>query len=269
MTGRANPAQANIHPTAVIHTGAVIGKGCVIGPYCVVGEHVILGAGVQLHSHVVLAGRLTIGDNVQVFPFASIGQKAQDLKYRGGIGTVTIGERTVLREYVTINQPTFPDGMTSLGADCSILAYCHIAHDCKVGKGVIMSNCVQLAGHVEVGDYAVLGGLAAVHQFCRIGTLSMVGACAKLVMDAVPFCLFDGYPATPRSLNKVNLKRHDIAEDDIRVLTALFKVFFRSGRSSNEALAAAERLNPDNMYVRTFAEFVRHSERGVARPSGK
>lgn len=261
--------KAVVHPTAVIEEGAVVGEDCRIGPYCIIGNQVVLKPGVVLHSHVVLAGRLTLGAGVEVFPFASIGQKTQDLKYAGGVGTVVVGDRTILREYVTIHQPTFADGLTSLGGDCAILAYSHIAHDCRVGNGVIMSNGVQLAGHVEVGDYAVIGGMAGVHQFCRVGTMSMIGACAKLVMDAVPYCLFDGVPATPRAINKINLQRRGADAAAMQAMSSAYRIVFRSGLAVEDAANRLLGEFPDNQYVTNFVDFIRKSERGIARPAGK
>lgn len=261
--------KTSIHPSAVIAPGAVIGEGCQIGPFCVLGDHVTLGEGVKLHSHAVLTGKLTVGDEAEIFPFASVGQKTQDLKYQGGLGTVTIGARTVLREYVSVHQPTFEDGLTSIGDDCTILAYCHIAHGCRVGHHVIMSNQASLAGHVIVGNHVVIGGMSGVHQFCKVGDYAMLGAFSKLVMDLLPFCLGEGGPAFPRMINKINLQRNGFSAEQIQNLNKAFKIFFRAGLSSEDALQKLKENFPGDDHIATFIEAVHTSERGVARPSAR
>ena len=180
---------AIIHATAVIAPGAEIGADCDIGPYCVVGPDVTLGSGTRLQSHVVVDGHTAIGPGCEVFPFACLGKRTQDLKYKGGTAFVEIGAGTTLREYVTVNAATADGGKTVVGDGCHILAYCHIAHECRLGNEIIMSNATQLAGHVTVGDGAVFGGVGGVHQFVRIGELVMIGATAKVVQDVPPFCL--------------------------------------------------------------------------------
>lgn len=261
--------ETNIHPSAIIAPGAVIGDGCQIGPFCVVDEHVTLGKGVKLHSHAVLTGKLTVGDEAEIFPFASVGQKTQDLKYRGGVGTVTIGARTVLREYVSVHQPTFEDGLTCIGDDCTILAYCHIAHGCQLGHHVIMSNLAQLAGHVTVGNHVVMGGMSGVHQFCKIGDYSMIGGAARQIMDAVPFSLLEGSPSVPRAINKINLQRNGFSETSIRNIINAYKIVFKSNLSAQDAVAKLRADYPGDEHIETFAAFVENSERGIARPAVK
>ncbi|MDT8391601.1 MAG: acyl-ACP--UDP-N-acetylglucosamine O-acyltransferase [Lentisphaeria bacterium] len=258
-----------IHPSAIIAPGAVIGEGCRIGPFCVVGEHVTLGRGVTVRSHAVLEGKLTVGDEAEIFPFASVGQKTQDLKYRGGVGTVTIGARTVLREYVSVHQPTEEDGLTRVGDDCAILAYCHIAHDCRLGNHVIMSNLSQLAGHVTVGHHVVMGGMSGVHQFCKIGDYSMIGGAARQIMDAVPFSILEGSPSAPRAINKINLQRNGFSEAAIRNITTAYKIVFKSNLSAQDAVAKLRADFPGDEHVETFAAFIESSERGIARPAVK
>ncbi len=260
---------ATIHPSAIVSPQAQIGQACVVGPYCVVGPHVRLGDGSELKSHVVLDGRLTIGQQVQIYPFACIGGQTQDLKYRGGVGQVTVGDRTILREYVTIHQPTFEDGLTCIGSDCAVLAYSHIAHDCRLGNGIVMSNGVQIAGHVTVEDFAVFGGLAGVAQFLRVGTMAMVGACAKLVQDATPFCLLDGTPATPRAINKIGMQRRGLSEAEVAIMNKVYRLFFRSNLSSDEALSQIVEQFPESICARRFVDFAAATEHGVARPLAK
>ena len=177
-----------IHASAIIHSGAQIGDGCEIGPYCVIGGHVVLGEGCRLHSHVVIDGHTVLGRDNEIFPFASIGLKTQDLKAKGGITRTDIGDRNTFREYVTVHSPTNDGDATAVGSDNHILAYCHVAHDCRLGNHIIMSNVATLAGHVTVEDHAVIGGLAAIHQFCRIGKMSIIGGCSKVVQIGRASC---------------------------------------------------------------------------------
>src|SRR5947209_6447164 len=161
----------SIHPTAVVHPKAEIGSGCMVGPYCVIGPDVVLGSGCRLHSHAVIDGHTMLGQDNEIFPFASIGLKTQDLKWKGGLTRTEIGERNTFREYVTVNSATGDGEATTIGSDNHILAYSHIAHNVSVGSHIIMSNVATLAGHVTVEDQAVIGGLVAIHQFCRIGKM--------------------------------------------------------------------------------------------------
>ncbi len=171
---------SEIHSTAVIEEGAQIGDGCRIGPYCVIGPDVTLGSGCELHSHVVVGGRSEIGEGNEFYPFCSIGLKTQDLKWDGGISGTQIGSNNTFREYVTIHSATGDGDVTVIGSHNNLLAYTHVAHDCQLGDHIIMSNVGTLAGHVIVEDRAIIGGLAAVHQFCRIGTMSIIGGCSKV-----------------------------------------------------------------------------------------
>ena len=193
---------SEIHSTAVIEGGAQIGDGCKIGPYCVIGPDVKLGSGCKLHSHVVINGRTEIGEDNEFYPFCSIGLKTQDLKWDGGISGTQIGSNNTFREYVTVHSATGDGDVTVVGSHNNLLAYTHVAHDCQLGDHIIMSNVGTLAGHVIVEDRAIIGGLAAVHQFCRIGTMSIIGGCSKVVQDIPPYMMADGSPAVTRALNK-------------------------------------------------------------------
>jgi UDP-N-acetylglucosamine acyltransferase len=188
-----------IHPTAVVHPKARLGDDCQIGPYCIVGEHVELGNGCRLHAHVVIDGHTRLGRSNELFPFATIGLRTQDLKWKGGVTRAEIGDHNTIREYVTIHSATGEGEVTTLGSHNHILAYCHIAHNVVLGSHVIMSNVATLAGHVVVEDHAIIGGLAAVHQFCRIGKMAIIGGCSKVVQDVPPYMLADGNPAKTRS----------------------------------------------------------------------
>jgi len=254
-----------IHPTAIVHPGAVLGEGCEVGPYCVIGEHVRLGAGCRLHAHVVIDGHTTLGTANEVFPFACLGQRSQDLKWKGGITRVEIGDRNVFREYVTVHSATAEGTPTRVGSDNNFLAYVHLAHDVQVGSHVIMSNVATLAGHVKVDDHAIIGGLAGVHQFCRIGRYAMIGGCSKVVQDIPPFMMGDGNPVEMRFINKVGLERNGFSPEAIKALTAAYKILFREGLTNANALARIEAELPVLREVQHLAEFIRTSDRGITR----
>ncbi len=254
-----------IHSTAVIHPKAQVASGCEIGPYCVIGEHVALGEGCKLHSHVVIDGHTTLGKRNEIFPFASIGLKSQDLKWKGGGTRTVIGEDNAFREYVTIHSATSDGDATTVGSHNHILAYCHIAHDCRVGSHIIMSNVGTLAGHVTVEDHAIVGGLAAVHQFCRIGTMAIIGGCSKVVQDVPPFMLADGNPAETRTVNKVGLERNGVSEEAQSALRSAYKILFREGLTISNALAKIEADLPLLPEVKHLVQFARSSERGISK----
>ncbi|HWD18899.1 MAG TPA: acyl-ACP--UDP-N-acetylglucosamine O-acyltransferase [Verrucomicrobiae bacterium] len=250
---------------AVIHPRAQIGRNCVIGPFCVIGENVVLGDGCRLHSHVVIDGHTTLGNDNEIFPFASIGLKTQDLKWKGGITRTAIGHRNTFREYVTIHSATSDGETTVVGSDNHILAYCHLAHNVQVGNHVIMSNVATLAGHVTVEDRAVIGGLAAVHQFCRIGAMSIIGGCSKVVQDVPPYMMADGNPAHVRTINKVGLERNGLAPEAQESLRKAYKILFRERLTIPNALAKIEAELPPAAELKHLVTFVRASERGISR----
>ncbi len=256
---------SSVHPTAIVHPKARIGKGCVVGPYCIIGEHVTLGDGCKLHSHVVIDGYTTLGKQNEIFPFASIGLKTQDLKWNGGVTRTQIGDHNTFREYVTIHSATSDGEVTTVGSHNHILAYCHIAHNVTLGSHVIMSNVGTLAGHVTVEDYAIVGGLAAVHQFCRIGRMSIIGGCSKVVQDVPPFMLADGNPAETRTINKVGLERNGVSDKAQVALKAAYKILFRERLTISNALAKIEKKLPPLPEVKHLIQFVRASERGIGK----
>ena len=253
------------HPTAIIHPGAQLGADCEIGPYCVIGEHVTLGDRCRLHSHVVIDGHTRLGSENEIFPFASLGLKTQDLKWNGGVTRTEIGDGNTFREYVTVHSATGDGEVTTVGSHNHILAYCHLAHNVTLGSGVIMSNVATLAGHVTVEDHAVIGGLAAVHQFCRIGKFAMIGGCSKVVQDVPPFMIADGNPAETRTINKVGLERHGATEAALAALKQAYKILFREGLSIPNALAKIEAETPPLPEVLHLVQFVRASERGISK----
>ncbi|HWX23191.1 MAG TPA: acyl-ACP--UDP-N-acetylglucosamine O-acyltransferase [Candidatus Binatia bacterium] len=254
-----------IHPTAIIHPHAQIGQNCDIGPYCVIGENVVLGERCRLHSHVVIDGHTRLGHGNEIFPFATIGLKTQDLKWKGGATRTQIGDNNTFREYVTINSATADGEATVVGSNNHILAYSHVAHNVNLGNGVIMSNVATLAGHIVVEDFAVVGGLAAVHQFCRIGKLSMIGGCSKVVQDVPPFMIVDGNPAETRTINKVGMDRHGVPEETQTALRQAFKLLFREGLTIPNALARITAELPPSPELGHVVSFVRTSERGISK----
>jgi UDP-N-acetylglucosamine acyltransferase len=253
-----------IHPTAVIHARAQIGADCEIGPYCVIGENVVLGDKCRLHSHVVIDGPTTLGKGNEIFPFASIGLKTQDLKWAGGITRTQIGDDNTFREYVTVHSATGNGEVTVVGSHNHILAYGHLAHNVTLGDHIIMSNVGTLAGHVTVEDHAIIGGLAAVHQFCRIGRMALIGGCSKVVQDVVPYMLSDGNPAKTRTVNKVGMERNGISEKAQSALKKAYKILFREGLITTNALSRIESELPMLPEVKHLIEFIRTSTRGIS-----
>lgn len=254
-----------IHPTAIVHPEARLGVNCVIGPYCIVGEHVELGEDCKLHAHVVIDGHTKLGKGNEVFPFASLGLKTQDLKWAGGVTRVEIGDHNTFREGVTVHSATEDGGVTRIGSNNSFLAYTHVAHNCTVGNYVIMSNVATLAGHVTVEDNAIIGGLTAVHQFCRVGRLAMIGGCSRVLQDIPPFMLAEGTPAAARTINKIGLDRFGISDETQTALRQAYKILHRGGLTIANALERIEKELPALPEVQHLISFVRSSERGVAR----
>ena len=254
-----------VHSTAIIHPKAQLGEGCEIGPYCVIGENVVLGPRCRLHSHVVIDGHTRLGQGNEIFPFASIGLKTQDLKWKGGVTRTEIGNDNTFRECVTVHSATGDGEATVIGSGNHILAYSHIAHNVRLGDHVIMSNVGTLAGHVTVEDYAVIGGLTAVHQFCRIGKMAITGGCSKIVRDVPPFMLSDGNPAETRTVNKVGMERNGVSEAAQAALRQAHKILFREGLTIPNALAKIEQELAKLPEIEYLLNFVRTSERGITK----
>ena len=256
-----------IDPRAVIHPGAELGEGVEVGPFSIVGPHVRVGAGTTIGAHAVVDGWTTLGQGCRIFPFASVGGVPQDLKYRGEETHLEVGDRTIVREYATVNLGTVGGGgLTRVGSDCLLMAYTHVAHDCLLGNRVILANCATLAGHVTVGDWAAIGGLSAVHQFVRIGEHAYVGGCSAITMDVPPYCTASGNRAKLYGFNLVGLKRRGFTEEALKELRRAYRIIFRSKETLAQALDTV-RGSPeyDRPEVRAFVEFIAASERGVTR----
>ncbi len=254
-----------LHPTAIIHPNTRLGADCHIGPYCVIGEHVVLGDGCWLHSHVVIDGHTQLGRENKIFPFASLGLQTQDLKWKGGLTRVEIGDRNTFRESVTVHSATEDGGVTRIGSDNTFLSCAHIAHDCQLANHIVMSSFAGLAGHVVIEDHAVLAGYVAVHQFCRVGKLSMIGGCSKIRQDLPPFMLADGSPAEVHTINKVGLERNGVSEEAQTALRSAYKILYREGLTIPNALAKIESELPSLPEVQHLLHFIRTSERGISK----
>ena len=254
-----------IHPTAVIDPAAQIGEGCAIGPYCIVGPGVELGPDSWLQHHVSLGGPSRFGRGNRFFAFSAIGGQTQDLKYAGEPTHLEVGDHNTFREFVTVHRGTAPGSCTRLGSGGNFLAYAHIAHDCLIGNNVIFSNNGTLAGHVEVGDHAVIGGLTAVHQFCRIGAYALTGGCSKIVQDVPPFMIADGNPAKVRSYNKVALERNNFPEETQRAIKDAYRLIYRSERNLQQAIERMRSDLPETPEIAQLLAFVTNSPRGIIR----
>jgi UDP-N-acetylglucosamine acyltransferase len=257
---------SGIHPTAIVHPGAKLGAGVSIGAYSLIGEHVEIGDNTSVAAHVVITGRTKIGRDNRIFQFCSVGDEPQDKKYAGEPTALEIGDRNTIRESCTLNCGTVQDGgVTRVGNDNWIMAYVHVAHDCQVGSNVIFANCTQLAGHVQVGDWAILAGFTGVHQFVRIGAHSMTSVSSVLLQDMPPYVMASGSPAQPRSINAEGLKRRGFSSAAITAIRRAFKTLYRQGHSLDEAraLIAAEATQTPELAI--LAEFIAEPGRGIIR----
>lgn len=259
---------AAIHPTAIIEQGARLGAGVKIGPYCQVGNEVVLGEGVELVSHAVVAGRTEIGAGSQVYPFASIGHRPQDLKYEGENSRLIIGERCIIRESVTINPGTKGGIMeTRIGNDCLIMANAHVAHDCVLGNNVILANYVGIAGHAKIGDFVIFGGTCVVHQFVRIGAHAFIGAHSMVDADVIPYGMAVGNRAMLAGLNLVGLKRRKFDREAIHQLRAAYRMIFSSEGTLRERVEDAAQMFEGEKLVRDVVEFITSaSDRAICLP---
>lgn len=257
-----------LHPTAIIEPGAQLGVDVEIGAYCFVGAGTTLGAGTRLHHHASVEGNTVLGERCEVFPYACIGGKTQDLKFKGGNPGLRIGDRNVFREYVTIHAATNDGDFTRLGSDNVLLASCHVAHDCVLGNHIIMSNGAVVAGHVHIDDHVVIGGYGGIHQFCRLGAFSMLSATAKLVHDLPPYFIADGTPAEVRAINRVGLERNGFTAEQLDRVKQIHRILYRDGLNRTQALEKlSSHASADTPEFKRMLDFARKSERGLA-PGG-
>ncbi len=254
-----------IHKTSIVDPRAEIDEDVYIGPYCVIEGKVTIKRGTKLLSHVVIQGKTVIGEDCVISPFASIGGPPQDVTYRGEETETLIGNKNTIKEYVTINRGTVHGGgVTKVGDNNFIMAYSHIAHDCKVGNNVIMANCATLAGHVEVGDNVVFGGLCAVHQFCRIGRYAFISGLTGVPKDVPPFMIAAGNRAKLYGLNVIGLERNNFSKEEIAKLKKAYRILFRSSLPLSTSLKILEEeLEGEN--IRLLIDFIQNSKRGICR----
>ncbi|HEX6928244.1 MAG TPA: acyl-ACP--UDP-N-acetylglucosamine O-acyltransferase [Gammaproteobacteria bacterium] len=255
-----------IHATAIVDPGARLADDVHVGAFSVIGADVEIGAGTWIGSHVTIEGPTTIGRDNRIYQFNAIGAAPLDKKYAGEPTRLVIGDRNTIREFCTLNRGTSQDrGETTIGNDNWIMAYVHVAHDCVIGDNTIFANGTTLAGHVSVGNFAILGGFTKVHQFCHIGEHSFSGMDSGLNQDLPPYVTCSGMPARPVGINSEGLKRRSFTAEQIRNIKRAYKVLYRSGLRLEEARAQLEELARDNAEVRPFVEFVSKSERGIIR----
>jgi len=255
-----------IHPTAIVDPRARLAAGVRVGPYTVVDGDVEIGEGTTVGAHCVLTGHTTIGRDNRIFHFCSIGEANQDKKYRGEPTRLAIGDRNTIREYCSLSRGTAQDGgLTSVGHDNWIMAYCHIAHDCHVGSHTVFANNATLAGHVHIGDHTVLGGFTGVHQFVRIGAHVMAGVSAVILQDVPPFITVAGHPCAPRGINAEGLRRRGFPAETIAALRRAYKTLYRSGLTLAEARQELARQAADAAEVQAIVDFLATSTRGIAR----
>ena len=256
-----------IHPTAIVDPKAEIGGDVEIGPYSVIESDVSIGEGTRIGPHVIIREGTKMGKGCRVFQFASIGEAPQFFGYKGEKTFLQIGDRNIIREFVTLHRGTVKgDGKTVIGNDNYLMAYSHIAHDCQVGNQVVMANGATLGGHILIEDHAIIGGLSAVHQFCRIGTHAILSGITGVSQDVPPYMMAAGSRAKLYGLNSIGLKRHQFSEQEIKALKKAYRIIFRSGLTLEKAIKA---VKEDEIFqipkVQHLLQFIQHSKRGITR----
>jgi UDP-N-acetylglucosamine acyltransferase len=261
---------AKIHPTAIVEPGAEIHASAEIGAYSIIGANVVVGARTRVGPHVVIDGKTSIGEDNVFYQFSSIGAPPQDKKYAGEPTRLEIGDRNTIREFCTFNRGTVQDvGVTRLGNDNWMMAYVHLAHDCQIGNHTIFANNAQLAGHVQVGDWAIMGGFSNVHQFCKIGAHAMVGMSTSLTQDVPPYVILSGNPAQAHGINSEGLKRRGFSREAITAVRNAYKVLYKSGLTLEEAKAALEAQEQSEpefaVEIKLIRDFLQNVSRGIVR----
>ena len=255
-----------IDPRAVISPQAQIAPDVQVGPFTIIGPDVVIGAGTWIGPHAVINGPTSIGAANKIFQFASLGDAPQDKKYNGEPTRLEIGDRNVFRESVTVNRGTIHGGgVTRIGNDNLLMAYSHVAHDCRLGDQIVMANCATLGGHVEIGNWVTMGGLSAVHQFTKIGAHCFIAHNAAVTRDVPPYIMAVGRPAVPHSVNAVGLQRRGFTSDQILHIRRAYRLLYRSGLKLNTALEELDRVALTQEEIRPFVEFIKRSERSIVR----
>ncbi len=255
----------SIHDTAIVSNKAKLAEGVQVGPFSIIGDNVTIGPGTRVGAHCVIEGNTDIGRDCEIFSGAVVGSRPQDLKFKGERSYLVIGDRNIIREYCTLNPGTGEGGKTVIGDGNLFMAYCHVAHDCCVGSGCIIANNGTLAGHVCVEDKAIIGGMTAIHQFVRVGTLSILGGCSKVVQDIPPYSTCDGHPARVYGLNLIGLRRNGFDREAIGGLNKAYRAIFYSGAPPRKA---AVKFGTENILSKETAylvDFIKNSQRGAAR----
>ncbi len=256
-------AEIDVHPQAIVHPTADLDTGVTVGPWTLVGPGVRIGARTEIGPGALIERNTTIGVDCQIHKGAVLGTDPQDLKYDGEDTRLEVGDRTVVREYATLNRGTAASGVTRVGEGCLLMAYTHVAHDCRIGDEVILSNAVNMAGHVEIERCAIVGGLTAIHQFVRIGMHSFIGGGSRISQDVVPFCRVAGSPPKLYGLNSVGLERRGLPPEARAALKRAYRVLFLSNLNVSQGLARAKEEIEANNEVAHFLDFIESSERGI------
>ena len=255
-----------IHPTALVEPGAELAAGVSVDAYTIIGPEVRVGPGTRIGSHTILEGRTEIGADCRIGSHVIIGAPPQDVKYHGEPTQVVIGDRTLVREFASIHRAsTGGSGVTRIGPESFIMAYAHVAHDCQLAEQVIMANLASLAGHVEIGRCAVIGGMSGVHQFVRIGEYAFLGACSAVLQDIPPFVKAQGNRAKPFGLNVVGLRRQGVSAEAIQALKQAYRIVFLSDLNTSQALAQLEQELSGTPEVQRFVDFIKRSQRGISK----
>jgi UDP-N-acetylglucosamine acyltransferase len=262
MTGNAT---VDIHPTAIIHKDAKLAQDVQVGPYSIISQNAEIGPGTEIGSHVLIDAETIIGKDCRIHHGAVLGTLPQDLKFKGEKTHVTVGDGTVIREYATINRGTEYRGKTIVGNDCFIMIYAHLAHDCLLGDNVILANSVNVGGHVEIGDWAIIGGVVPVHQFVKIGAHCIIGGGFRVQQDVCPYSMAAGYPLKIMGLNKIGLKRRGFSEKTLRILERTFRILFKSGLNTTQAVEKVKAEVEPIPEVQNILDFIAASERGIIK----
>ncbi len=254
-----------IHSSAIVSPKAKLETGVIVSPYSIISDGVSIGKNTKIGAHCVIEGNTTIGKSCEIFSGAVVGSRPQDLKFKGEKVFLEIGDNNIIREYCTLNPGTGQGGKTSIGDGNLLMAYSHVAHDCKIGNGCVLANNSTLAGHVLIEDKVVIGGIVAIHQFVRIGKLSIIGGCSKVVQDIPPFSTCDGHPARVYGLNLVGLRRTGVSRESIKQIDQAFKLIFNSRLSVKHAIERVEKELEKSEEIDYLVNFAKNSERGLAR----
>ena len=255
--------EGRIHPTAIVDAGAELGEEVTVGPYAVIGPEVRIGAGTEIGSHVLIEQKTTVGENCRIWNGAVLGTDPQDLKFAGEETWLHVGDRTMIREFATLNRGTSAAGKTVVGSDCVLMAYTHVAHDCILGDHVILSNAVNMAGHVEIGDWAIIGGVTPIHQFVRVGAHAFVGGGSRIPQDVPPFCRAAGNPPKLYGLNSVGLERRGFSSEVRQALKQAYRAVLMRGLTVTKGVEEARANAAGVAEVLHFLDFIEASERGI------